>query len=58
MMRNPFSDSRNRAAAQMAVQNVVLPVLLFTLIVDAALSCYDLGIILKLGTGAPPFLQT
>ena len=44
MMRNPFSDSRNRAAAQMAVQNVVLPVLLFTLIVDAALSCYDLGI--------------
>ena len=38
MMRNPFSDSRNRAVLQMAVQNVVLPVLLFTLIVDAALS--------------------
>ena len=46
MMRNPFSDSRNRAVLQMAVQNVVLPVLLFTLIV-VALLCVALSISIR-----------
>ena len=41
-MPNPFPGNR-RDAFQLAVQNVVLPVLLFTLIVDAAVSACDLA---------------